>query len=275
MILQAINWNPSPIMFELGPLAIRYYGLTWALAFIIGMFIEKKIYKNDNVDEEIVDKLFIYTIIATVFGARLGEVLFYDNWSYYKHNLFEIFIPVKFNPFEVVGFMGLASHGAAMGVIISMYFFQKFVLKEKSMLWILDRVVLTVPIGGALIRIGNLMNSEIIGKYTGTDYGFIFERLGDTLPRHPSQIYEALTYVVIFALLWYVYWKTDKKHKEGYLFGVFMVLLWSGRFFLEYFKEAQIEERGLWTLNTGQLLSIPLVLVGLYFVFRKVKTAYN
>lgn len=269
MILSAINWNPSPTIFELGPVAIRYYGLSWAVAFLLGIFIEKKLYKNDGVNEEIVDKLFIYTAIATVFGARLGEVLFYDNWSYYKNHLFEIFIPIKFNPFEVVGFRGLASHGAAIGVIIAMYFFHKFVLKEKSMLWILDRVVLTVPIGGAFIRLGNLMNSEIIGKYTNSDYGFVFERLGDTLPRHPSQIYEAVTYMVIFGILWYLYWKTEKRHKEGYLFGVFMTLLWSGRFLLEYFKEAQIEERGLWTLNTGQLLSIPLVLVGLYYIFRK------
>jgi len=278
MIFTAINWNPSPILFELGPLAIRYYGLMFVIAFLLGIVIEKKLYKNDNVDEELVDSLFIYTAVATLLGARLGDVFFYS-WDYYQNHLVEILLPIRENAntslfgfikgWEFIGFRGLASHGAAIGVITAMYFFRKKVLPQKSMLWILDRVVLTVPIGGAFIRIGNLMNSEIIGKYTGTDYGFIFERLGDTKPRHPSQIYEAITYVVLFVILWLLYWKTDKRKREGYLFGVFMVLLWSARFVLEFFKEAQVEERGLWALNTGQLLSIPMVLIGLYFVFRK------
>lgn len=270
MILQAINWNPSPIITKLGPIEIRYYSLMFVIAFLIGIYLEKKVYKHDGVSVEKVDALFIYSAIAILLGARLGEVFFYS-WDYYKDHLLEIFLPVKFNPFRFTGFQGLASHGAAIGVIIAMFLFKKKQLPQKSILWILDRVVLAIPLGGALVRIGNLMNSEIVGKYTGTDYGFIFQRLGDTLPRHPSQLYEAGSYVILFFILWFVYWKTNKKMKEGYLFGLFMVLLWTIRFFIEFFKEAQLEERAAWALNTGQWLSIPMVLVGFYFMFRKTK----
>ena len=270
MIIQSINWNPSPILVELGPIAIRYYSLMFVIAFLLGIWMMKKLFKNDGVDEELVDSLFVYAAIAILLGARLGDVFFYS-WDYYQNNLLEILLPVKFNPFRFTGFRGLASHGAAVGMIIAMVLFQKKKLPQKSILWLLDRVVLSIPIGGALVRIGNLMNSEIIGKYTGTDYGFIFQQLGDKLPRHPAQIYEALSYVVLFIILWFVYWKTEKRHYQGFLFGVFMILLWTIRFFIEFFKEAQELERAEWALNTGQWLSIPMVLVGVYFVFKNKK----
>jgi prolipoprotein diacylglyceryl transferase len=270
MLFQSINWNPSPILVELGPIAIRYYSLMFVFAFLIGIYIEKKIYKNDGVSEELVDSLFIYGAVSILLGARLGDVFFYS-WDYYQDHLLEILLPIKLNPFRFTGFRGLASHGAATGMIIAMFLYQKKKLPNKSMLWILDRVVLAIPIGGALVRFGNLMNSEIIGKYTHTDYGFIFKQLGDTAPRHPAQIYEALSYLLLFVVLWYVYWKTDKRQKEGYLFGIFMLLLWTIRFFIEFVKEAQEASRDDWMLNTGQLLSIPMVLVGLYFMFRSLK----
>lgn len=270
MLIQSINWNPSPILFDLGPVAIRYYSLMFVFAFLIGIFIEKKLYKNDKVSVELVDSLFVYSAIAILLGARLGEVFFYS-WDYYKDHLVEILLPIKLNPFQFTGFRGLASHGALIGVIVAMFLFQKIKLPKKSILWILDRVVVAVPIGGALVRIGNLMNSEIIGKYTGTDYGFIFQQLGDTEPRHPTQIYEAISYLFVFVVLWLIYWKTDKRKKEGYLFGIFMILLWLVRFFIEFFKEAQDITRAEWTLNTGQWLSIPMILVGVYFVLRKSK----
>jgi prolipoprotein diacylglyceryl transferase len=270
MIIQAINWNPSPILFEIGPIAIRYYSLMFVIAFLLGIFVEKKLYKNDGVSEELVDSLFIYAAISILLGARLGDVFFYS-WDYYKDHLVEILLPIKLNPFRFTGFQGLASHGATIGMIVAMFIFQKKKLPQKSILWILDRVVLSIPIGGALVRIGNLMNSEIVGKYTGSDYGFIFQRLGETAPRHPAQLYEAISYVLLFFVLWYIYWKTDKRKKEGYLFGVFMILLWTIRFFIEYVKEAQEAGRADWVLNTGQWLSIPMVLVGVYFVYRSFK----
>jgi prolipoprotein diacylglyceryl transferase len=155
---------------------------------------------------------------------------------------------------------------------MAMFLFQKKKLPEKSILWILDRVTIPVAIGGAFVRFGNLMNSEIIGKYTGTDYGFVFQRLGDTKPRHPTQIYEALGYVLVFLVLWLIYWKTEKRKNEGYLFGVFMVMLWAVRFFIEFFKEAQEVTRVEWILNTGQWLSIPMILIGVYFIIRKKTT---
>lgn len=269
-ILLSINWDPSPVLLELGPIAIRYYSLMFVIAFLLGIWVEKKLYKNDGVSEELVDSLFIYAAISILLGARLGEVFFYS-WDYYQDNLLEILLPVKFNPFQFTGFRGLASHGATIGMIVAMFLYRKKKLPQKSMLWILDRVVLAIPIGGALVRIGNLMNSEIIGKYTGTDYGFIFKRLGDTAPRHPAQLYEAASYVALFFVLWFIYWKTNKRHKEGYLFGVFMVLLWTIRFFIEFFKEFQEQTREDWMLNTGQWLSIPMALVGVYFMVRSLR----
>jgi prolipoprotein diacylglyceryl transferase len=267
MLILSVNWDPSPIIFEIGPLAIRWYGLMFVIAFLLGIHLEKTYYKRDGVNPELVDTLFIYTALATLIGARLGEVFFYS-WDYYKDHLTEIFLPIRFHPFRVVGFRGLASHGAAIGIIVAMFLFKRKILPSKSVLWILDRVILTVPIGGAFVRIGNLMNSEIVGKYTGTDYGFIFRRLGDTAPRHPTQLYESAAYVLISIILWMIYWKTDKRLKEGYLFGVFMILLWTARFIIEFFKEVQVDERATWTLNTGQLLSIPMILVGILLMWK-------
>lgn len=267
MLQLAINWNPSPILIDFGAIAIRYYSLMFVFAFLIGIYIEKKLYKKDGVDHELVDSLFVYVVIAVILGARLGEVFFYS-WDYYKNHLLEILIPIQFSPFKIIGFSGLASHGAAAGVILSVYLFQKYKLSQKSYLWILDRVVIAVPIGGALVRIGNLMNSEIVGKYTGTDVGVIFQRIGDTEPRYPTQIFEAIGYVLVFFILWFIYWKTDKKQKEGYIFGVFMMLLWTVRFVIEFWKERQDGEDLTTLLDKGQLLSIPFILVGFYFVLR-------
>ncbi len=269
MILLSINWNPNIEIFSIGPLSIRYYSLMFVLAFLLGLQIMKKVYKNDNVSIEKLDSLFIYLVLSILIGARLGHFLFYDFEFLIKHPL-EVLLPFKFNPFKFTGYQGLASHGAAIAVIISMFFYSKKVL-EKPVLWILDRIVLPVAIGGVFVRIGNLINSEIIGKPTNSDYGFVFQQLGEDFPRHPTQLYEAFGYLITFIVLWYVYWKTDKKEKLGYLFGLFMVLLWSVRFIVEFFKEAQIDQRATWDLNTGQLLSIPMVIVGFYFMYRSTK----
>ena len=167
--------------------------------------------------------------------------------------------------FEYTGFQGLASHGAAIGVIIAMFIYSKKVL-QKPVLWILDRVVIAVASGAIFVRIGNFLNSEIIGKATNSDFGVIFKRLGEDFPRHPAQLYESLGYVFVFLILWLLYWKTEKRNQRGFLFGSFLVLLFTVRFFVEFMKEAQVDERAEWALNTGQLLSIPLVITGLYFI---------
>jgi phosphatidylglycerol:prolipoprotein diacylglycerol transferase len=166
----------------------------------------------------------------------------------------------------------LASHGAAIGMIISMYLYNKKIL-HKSVLWILDRIVIPVALGAVFVRIGNFINSEIVGKYTNSNFGVVFKQLGETDPRHPAQLYEALCYVFVFATLFYLYWKTNKAERQGFLFGAFLTMLWSVRFVIEFVKEAQNPERADWLLNTGQLLSIPFILIGLYlYVYQPTQT---
>ncbi|GGK49547.1 MULTISPECIES: prolipoprotein diacylglyceryl transferase [Flavobacteriaceae] len=270
MILLQIDWNPSPEIFKIGSFAIRYYSLMFVFAFMLGLYLMKKIFINEKIPIEKLDSLFIYTVVAILLGARLGHFLFYDPEFLIKKPL-EVILPFQFSPtFKFTGFAGLASHGAAIGAIIAMYLYSKKVLK-KPILYILDRIVIPSALGAMFVRLGNLMNSEIIGKATNSDYGFVFKRLGEDFPRHPAQLYEAISYLAIFVILYFVYWKTDKKEKSGYLFGLFFVLLWTVRFFVEFFKEAQVEGREDWIfgLNTGQVLSIPLIIIGLYFMFKK------
>ena len=298
----AVDWNFNPDIFKIGSFPIKYYSLMYVLAFVVGLQLMKRIYIKDNISLEKLDSIFIYTVIAMLLGARIGHYVFYEE----DYTLAEVFLPFKLNPFEYTGFQGLASHGAAIGIIIAMFFYSKKVVKQ-PLLWTLDRLVIPTALGAMFVRFGNLFNSEIVGKATGTDFGFKFirndiseykamgitqaksvnkaydlianssrfkEALAEVPNRYPTQIYEALGYLITFLVLWYIYWKSDKKQKLGYIFGVFMVMLWSIRFVIEFYKEWQggIETLFNVNLNTGQLLSIPLVMVGLFFMFRPVKT---
>ncbi|GAA5219428.1 prolipoprotein diacylglyceryl transferase [Membranihabitans marinus] len=256
-----IDWTVSP---QIG--FIRLYSLCFAAGFIIGYQIVKRIFKNENADLEWLDSLLIYLVLATVLGARLGHCLFYD-WDYFSNHILEIFLPVQFEPeFRFIGFRGLASHGGAIGILIALYLFSKRISKTPY-LWILDRIVIPISLAGAFIRLGNLMNHEIVGKPTDVPWAFKF-KLVDELPRHPVQLYESLSYLAIFFFLSYLYWKTDAKQRLGKIFGWFMVLLWSARFVMEYFKKSQggFETFFDLGLSTGQLLSIPFALVGVYFL---------
>lgn len=265
----AIQWDPS-LGIDLGFFVIRYYSLMFVLAFALGLQIMKRIFIAEKVELEKLDKLLMYVVIATVLGARLGHVFFYD-WGYFKHHPEEILLPFKFRPqFKFTGFTGLASHGAAIGIVTALYFYSKKVIKQ-PLLYILDRVGITVALAGLFIRLGNLFNSEIIGRATGTNFGFVFKQLGEDFARHPTQLYEGIGYLVVFLVIFYMYWKTNAKEKLGLLFGVFFALLWSVRFVVEFFKEAQVDERSSWVLNTGQLLSIPLIIIGIYFIVRAKK----
>jgi len=265
MIALDIVWNPSKGI-DLGFFTLHYYSMMWIVAFLLGLQIMKRIYKNENQSEESLDSLFIYSVLGIMLGARLGHVIFYQP-ELITEDFFSIFLPFKFKGgFEFTGFMGLASHGAAIAMIISMYLYNKRIL-HKTVLWILDRVVIPVASGAVFVRLGNFINSEIIGKPTGTDFGVVFKQLGEDFPRHPAQLYEAGSYIFVFLLLFYFYWKTDKSEQEGFLFGLFLFLLWTVRFFVEFVKEPQNVERADWLLNTGQLLSIPFILIGLYFMF--------
>ncbi|MEM6379124.1 MAG: prolipoprotein diacylglyceryl transferase [Bacteroidota bacterium] len=265
MLALDIVWNPSKGI-DLGFFTLHYYSMMWIVAFLLGFQIMKRIYKHEGQSDESLDSLFIYSVLGIMLGARLGHVIFYQP-ELITEDFFSIFLPFKFKGgFEFTGFQGLASHGAAIAMIISMYLYNKKILK-KSVLWILDRVVIPVASGAVFVRLGNFINSEIIGKPTNSDYGVVFKQLGEDFPRHPAQLYEAGSYIFVFLALFYFYWKTKKSEQEGFLFGLFLVMLWTVRFFVEFVKEAQNPERADWLLNTGQLLSIPFILIGLYFMF--------
>lgn len=272
MLASAIVWDPSKGI-DLGFYVIRYYSMMYLIAFILGWYMMKSIYKREGVDEDKLDPLFIYVVLATLIGARLGHVLFYQPELFVQDPL-SVFLPFKFVPhFEFTGFEGLASHGAAIGILIAMYIYSKKILK-KPMLWIMDRMVIPTIIGGMFIRIGNFINSEIVGKATHSNFGVIFEQYpakvglpGPAVPRYPAQLYEAFLYLITFIILWYIYWKTDKRKKLGFIFGMFLVLTWTARFVVEFWKVAQVEDRSTWFFDTGQWLSIPFILVGIYLIF--------
>jgi len=292
-------WNPTEGI-NLGFFIIRFYSLMFVIAFALGWYIMKPIYKKEGIPQEKLDTLFIWTVIATLLGARLGQVFFYD-WEYFRNNPLEILLPVKFEPtLHFTGFQGLASHGAAIAIIIAMFFYSRRVI-QKPMLWILDRVVIPIASGAVFVRIGNFFNSEIVGKITDSPMGVKFVRdyyspkeivgitkisdvnqayhalvtdpkyaslLAKIPAKHPAQLYEAFAYIFVFFILFFLYWKTKTAEKHGLLFGYFLILLWTVRFIVEFVKESQggIEETfGLF--STGQWLSIPFILVGIYYVF--------
>ena len=293
-------WNPSE-GFDLGFFMIRYYSLMFVIAFALGFYLMKKIYIREGETIEKLDSLFIYMIFGVLLGARLGHVFFYD-WDYYKNNLLEILLPFRFQPeFHFTGFTGLASHGAAIAVILVMIYYSKKVI-HKPFLWIMDRITIPVAIGGFFVRLGNFFNSEIIGHESNFAFAIRFLRdkyspqdafaitnnpnineayhqiatdpqyaefLDRVIAKHPTQLYEAFGYLIVFVIMYYMYWKTDARLKQGLLFGVFLILLWSTRFIVEFLKESQGGfESALGLFSTGQWLSIPFILVGFLLVYR-------
>ena len=268
-----IVWDPASEGIRITEnFTIHYYSLMWMLAFVCGWYVMKRIYKHENQSEKSLDSLFVYCVLAIMIGARLGHVIFYQS-ELFKEDFFSIFLPFSFKPeFHFTGFRGLASHGAAIGMIIAMYLYNKKVL-HKSVLWILDRVVVPVALGAIFVRIGNFFNSEMVGKVADPElpWAVVFKALPDNMhqPRHPGQLYEAFGYVFVFLILWFIYWKSNKRNQTGFLFGLFLTLLMSVRLFVEQFKIEQVEGREDWILgmNTGQILSIPFIIFGLYFMF--------
>ena len=265
-----IIWEPASDGIRLfGNFKIHYYSMMWIVAFVLGYRIMKKIYTNENQSHEKLDSLFMYSVLGIMIGARLGHVIFYQA-ELFREDFFSVFLPFKFSGgFEFTGFRGLASHGATIGMIVSMYLYNKKVLK-KSILWILDRVVIACASGAIFIRIGNFFNSEIIGKPSeeGLPWAVVFKNI-DNIPRHPGQLYEAFGYLFVFLIVYFIYWKTKKGTQEGYLFGLFLLLLMTVRVFVEQFKIAQVDGREdlILGFNTGQILSIPFILIGVYFMF--------
>jgi phosphatidylglycerol---prolipoprotein diacylglyceryl transferase len=256
MTLCFITWNVSPEMFSIGPITLRWYGLLFALSFVIGYIIMQRMFAKENLPISLLDELATYMIIATVVGARLGHVLFYEPESYLKH------------PLDILKIWegGLASHGAAVGIMIALYFFARH--NKKPYLWAFDRVVIVVALAGFFIRTGNLMNSEIFGKPTDLPWAFIFTRVSG-IPRHPTQIYEALCYLASFFLLLNYYYKKNGNPRTGSIFGMFLILIFGVRIFIEFLKEPQVGFENSMTFNMGQILSVPFVLLGIYLLFRR------
>jgi len=261
MVLNYITWNVDPEIFHIGALSIRWYGLLFASAFLAGYIIFTRYLRTDHLTSEMLDELLIYIAVGTVVGARLGHCFFYEPEYFLK------------NPIEILKIWkgGLASHGAAIGILISLWLYiRKYKL---SFLWLIDRIVIVVALGGAFIRTGNLFNSEIYGGPTDLPWGFMFVRdklydsvTGEVLPvvpRHPTQIYEALSYLLIFTVLFIFYRKNYLKVRDGFIFGVFLIALFTARFLIEFVKNDQVSFEAGMQLNMGQWLSIPFILTGI------------
>jgi phosphatidylglycerol:prolipoprotein diacylglycerol transferase len=262
MSLLSIYWNVSPIMFKLGGIEVRWYGVLFALAFVVSYILMKKVFTKEKVPPYYLDKLAIYIFIGVLVGARLGHCLFYE-FSYYSHHIIEMILPIKQTPqgWHFIGYQGLASHGAAIGIFIAVYLYCR---KTKiSFMWLLDRLMIAVCFAGASIRLGNLMNSEIYGQATSLAWGFVFVRDGQTIACHPTQLYEALSYIILGTCLYLMLMKKDKLPRQGFVFGLFLVCLFGARFFIEFLKNPQeIWEQTL-PLDMGQWLSIPFIIAGI------------
>lgn len=267
-----IEWDPSPEIFTIPGInwPVRWYGLMWALAFISSHFIMNRVYRAEGRPEKQLDTLTLYIILGTVLGARLGHCLFYGPWfdeTLQNGVVVEGYLSHPVNMLKVYE-GGLASHGGAIGIIIAMILYCR--KTGESWLWLFDRLVIVVPIAGACIRIGNLINSEIIGTVTNVPWAFIFVR-EDPMPRHPAQLYEAIYCVFLFILM-YRLWKTKRnKYGPGFMFGLLCVLLFVERFFDEFVKENQVDFENGNLLNMGQVLSIPFILVGIFMMWRSFK----
>ena len=259
MHLLIIPWDVNPEIFRVGTFAVRWYGLLFASSFLFGYIIMNRIFKNENLAEAVLDRLTVYMALGVIIGARLGHCLFYEPGYYLSH------------PLEILKIWhgGLASHGAAIGILIALWLFVR--KEKKDYTWVIDRIAIVVALSGFFIRTGNLMNSEIYGVETTVPWGFVFLRNGETAPKHPTQIYEALAYLAIFILLYRIYWNKKGEHIQGLLISLLMILIFTSRFFIEFLKEDQVDFESAMKLNMGQWLSIPFVIGGLVWLYFSLK----
>ena len=276
--LLTINWNPDPELFNLfGSFPIRYYGLLWGIGIVLACIIVQRQYRDRKISEDKFTPLFFYCVIGITLGARLGHCIFYD-WSYYQNHLIEMILPVKQFPNEGwkwIGYRGLASHGGTLGLIIALCLYCR--KTKMHYMDVLDMIAVATPICACFIRLANLMNSEIIGKPADIPWAFVFEQV-DMLPRHPAQLYEAIAYFIFFLGMIYLYKKSDHGQKlhRGFFFGLCLTEIFVFRFFVEFLKENQVDFENTMTLNMGQWLSIPFVIIGIYFMlFYGKKTSYK
>ena len=265
-----LNWNVDPVIVMItDSFPLKYYGALFAIGLLLGYYIVRSIYKKEHLSLDNLDSLLVYVIVGTTLGARLGHCFFYEP-SYFLQHPIEILLPIQkvAGVYKFVGYQGLASHGGSIGVLIAMILYcRKYNVK---FLWILDKMAIGVPVTGAFIRFGNFMNSEIYGKPTNGNWGVVFQR-DDMIPRHPTQLYEAFAYLLIFVIVLYLY-KTEKfKKADGFIFGCFLTLMFVARFIIEFFKENQEAFENDMIINMGQVLSIPFILIGVALIIWKSK----
>jgi len=277
MILYYIHWNPDPEIVNIFGVSIRYYGLLFVCGLILCIYILGWIFKKENIPSQNLEKLSIYGMIGILAGARLGHCLFYEP-SYYLSHPLEMILPITFPPdggIKFIGYQGLASHGGVLGLLIALYFYSR--KTKHSMIDTIDLIAVVVGLSFGFIRLGNFMNSEIIGIPTTKPWGVIFERV-DNVPRHPAQLYEAISYFIIFAIMMILYKKMRDRLKNGFFFGLATVLFVTTRFIIEFVKENQVGFEDRMTLNMGQLLSLPYIVVGIGFIIyglRRTKSSAN
>ena len=255
--LMFVHWHVDPVLFHIGSLGIRWYSLLFVSGFIIGWYIFRGFFRREGISEDLLDPLLYTLLIGTIVGARLGHCLFYQP-DYYLGNwkgFWEIFMPWK---------GGLASHGGAIALILAMWWYARHYGKKNDFdfLWIMDHLCITVAFAGCLIRLGNLFNSEIYGDVTSLPWGFIFDLRGETEPKHPTQLYESLSYLVLGLILVWLYKKRLDKLPRGFFFGLFLIGCFGMRFLIEFIKEPQVGFEETMTLNMGQLLSLPFIIAG-------------
>ena len=269
-LLLYIVWNPDLEAFSLGPLTFRWYSLCWLVGLLLAYLVVKRLYTEQKIKAELFDPLFIYCFLGILVGARLGHCIFYQP-DYYLTSFkgfFEMLLPIHFLPnggWKLTGYAGLASHGGTAGLMLALWLYTK---RTKLSIWtVLDNIAIATGTTACLIRLGNLMNSEIIGKITDVPWAFIFEKV-DTMPRHPGQLYEAIAYALLFFIMWALHKKWPEKIGTGWYFGFCLAYLFTFRFFIEYTKEIQEAFEASLPIDMGQILSIPFIIVGVYCMIR-------
>ncbi len=254
----AVVWDVNPVAFNIFGIDIAWYGVMWSLSLAVGYWLFSRILRHEGLDPRMADSAFFYVIFSTVIGARLGHCLFYEPADYFLHPFMSDFPWIKL--LDMRG-GGLASHGAALGILVGLWLYcRKW---HVPYIWSLDRIGIIVAVTGAMIRFGNLMNSEIYGTATDLPWGFVFVRTGEVVPMHPTQIYEAVAYLLLFGVLAWLFWKTETRNRRGVLFGIFITWLFAARFVIETIKQPQVSfEQGM-SLNMGQWLSLPFIVAGI------------
>jgi prolipoprotein diacylglyceryl transferase len=261
----SVYWDANPEIFSLGPIHLRYYGVLLVSGFAMAYFVLRNVFRREHLPPSLFDNLAIVTVLSTIIGLRLGHCLFYQPEYFLTHPL-EMILPVRFSPtFEIIGYQGLASHGGAIGILLGLFWWSR---KHRiPYLWTLERIVIVVPLAGAFVRIGNLMNSEIYGGATTLPWGFIFARDNQITPHHPTQLYEAATYFLLFFIMWFLYTRKLPKLKRGMLFGILLICLFGARFAIEFIKNDQVAFEKDLLFNMGQLLSLPFIVAGIVFLW--------